>query len=121
MHLVELKTKSAADLLAYAESLNIENASSLRKQDMVFAILKTLADNNQAIYGEGTLEIMQDGFGYLRSSESNYLPSSDDIYVSPAQVRRFGLRTGDTIEGQICAPSDGERYFSLLKINTCAT
>lgn len=118
MHLVELKTKSAADLLAYAESLNIENASSLRKQDMVFAILKTLADNNQAIYGEGTLEIMQDGFGYLRSSESNYLPSSDDIYVSPAQVRRFGLRTGDTIEGQICAPSDGERYFSLLKINT---
>ncbi len=118
MHLVELKAKSAADLLAYAESLNIENASLLRKQDIVFAILKTLADNNQAIYGEGTLEIMQDGFGYLRSPESNYLPSADDIYVSPAQVRRFGLRTGDTIEGQICAPSDGERYFSLLKINT---
>ncbi|MBO1328024.1 transcription termination factor Rho [Acetobacter suratthaniensis] len=118
MHLAELKAKSPADLLACAEDLNIENASSLRKQDMMFAILKTLADNDQAIYGEGTLEIMHDGFGYLRAPESNYLPGPDDIYISPTQVRRFGLRTGDTVEGQIRAPRDGERYFSMLKINT---
>lgn len=118
MHLAELKAKSPADLLACAEDLNIENASSLRKQDMMFAILKALADNDQAIYGEGTLEIMHDGFGYLRSPESNYLPGPDDIYISPTQVRRFGLRTGDTVEGQIRAPRDGERYFSMLKINT---
>ena len=118
MHLAELKAKSPADLLACAEDLNIENASSLRKQDMMFAILKALADNDQAIYGEGTLEIMHDGFGYLRAPESNYLPGPDDIYISPTQVRRFGLRTGDTVEGQIRAPRDGERYFSMLKINT---
>ncbi|AOW47216.1 transcription termination factor Rho [Acetobacter ascendens] len=118
MHLAELKAKSPADLLACAEDLNIENASSLRKQDMMFAILKALADNDQAIYGEGTLEIMHDEFGYLRSPESNYLPGPDDIYISPTQVRRFGLRTGDTVEGQIRAPRDGERYFSMLKINT---
>ncbi|GAN61104.1 transcription termination factor Rho [Acetobacter cibinongensis] len=118
MHLAELKAKSPADLLACAEDLNIENASSLRKQDMMFAILKTLADNDQAIYGDGTLEILHDGFGYLRSPESNYLPGPDDIYISPTQVRRFGLRTGDTVEGQIRAPRDGERYFSLLKINS---
>ena len=118
MHLAELKAKSPADLLACAEDLNIENASSLRKQDMMFAILKALADNDQAIYGDGTLEILHDGFGYLRSPESNYLPGPDDIYISPTQVRRFGLRTGDTVEGQIRAPRDGERYFSLLKINT---
>ncbi|MFS8366781.1 transcription termination factor Rho [Acetobacter oryzifermentans] len=118
MHLAELKAKSPADLLACAEDLNIENASSLRKQDMMFAILKALADNDQAIYGEGTLEIMHDGFGYLRSPESNYLPGPDDIYISPTQVRRFALRTGDTVEGQIHAPRDGERYFSMLKINT---
>ncbi|MCG4262082.1 transcription termination factor Rho [Acetobacter senegalensis] len=118
MHLAELKAKSPADLLACAEDLNIENASSLRKQDMMFAILKALADNDQAIYGDGTLEILHDGFGYLRSPESNYLPGPDDIYISPTQVRRFGLRTGDTVEGQIRAPRDGERYFSLLKINS---
>jgi transcription termination factor Rho len=118
MHLAELKTKSPADLLAFAESLNIENASSLRKQDMMFAILKQLADNEQAIYGDGVLEILPDGFGFLRSFQANYLPGPDDIYVSPTQVRRFGLRTGDTVEGQIRAPKDGERYFALLKVNT---
>ena len=117
MHLSELKAKSPADLLAFAEELQIENASSLRKQDMMFAILKTFADNEQAIFGEGTLEILSDGFGYLRSPQANFLPGPDDIYVSPAQVRRFALRTGDTVEGQIRAPKDGERYFSLLKVN----
>ncbi len=118
MHLAELKKKSPADLLAYAEELQIENASSMRKQDIMFAILKALADNDQAIYGEGTLEILSDGFGFLRSPEANYLPGPDDIYISPAQVRRFGLRPGDTVEGQIRAPRDGERYFSLLKVNS---
>ncbi|WP_159994718.1 transcription termination factor Rho [Roseomonas sp. 18066] len=118
MHLSELKAKSPADLLAFAESLQIENASILRKQDMMFAILKQLAENEQAIHGDGTLEILPDGFGFLRSPQSNYLPGPDDIYVSPAQVRRFGLRTGDTVEGQIRAPKDGERYFALLKVNT---
>jgi transcription termination factor Rho len=118
MHLAELKAKSPADLLSYAESLQIENASSLRKQDMMFAILKNLAENDQAIHGEGTLEILPDGFGFLRSPEANYLPGPDDIYVSPSQVRRFALRTGDSVEGQIRAPKDGERYFALLKVNT---
>jgi transcription termination factor Rho len=118
MHLAELKAKSPADLLSFAESLQIENASSLRKQDMMFAILKNLADNEQTIHGSGTLEILPDGFGFLRSAESNYLPGPDDIYISPAQVRRFALRTGDTVEGQIRAPKDGERYFALLKVNT---
>ncbi|QHC35017.1 transcription termination factor Rho [Komagataeibacter xylinus] len=117
MQLAELKAKTPADLLAYAESLNIENASSLRKQELMFTILKTLADNDQAIYGDGTLEILSDGFGFLRSPEANYLPGPDDIYISPSQVRRFGLRTGDTVEGQIRAPRDGERYFALLKVN----
>ncbi|QDH16908.1 transcription termination factor Rho [Swingsia samuiensis] len=118
MHLAELKKKSPADLLAYAEELEIENVSSMRKQDIMFAILKTLADRDQAIYGEGTLEILPDGFGFLRSPEANYLPGPDDIYISPTQVRRFGLRPGDTVEGQIRAPRDGERYFSLLKVNS---
>ena len=118
MHLAELKAKTPSDLLSYAESLQIENASSLRKQDMMFAILKNLAENDQAIHGEGTLEILPDGFGFLRSPEANYLPGPDDIYVSPSQVRRFGLRTGDSVEGQIRAPKDGERYFALLKVNT---
>ena len=118
MHLAELKAKSPADLLSYAESLAIENASSLRKQDMLFAILKNLAENEQAIHGAGTLEILSDGFGFLRSAESNYLPGPDDIYISPAQVRRFALRTGDTVEGQIRSPKDGERYFAMLKVNT---
>ncbi len=118
MHLAELKAKSPADLLSFAESLQVENASSLRKQDMMVAILKNFADNDQAIYGEGTLEILPDGFGYLRSSQANFLPGPDDIYISPNQVRRFALRTGDTVEGQIRAPKDGERYFALLKVNT---
>src|ERR1700678_1045886 len=118
MHLAELKAKSPADLLSFAESLQVENASSLRKQDMLFAILKNLAENDQAIQGDGTLEILPDGFGFLRSPEANYLPGPDDIYVSPSQVRRFGLRTGDTVDGQIRAPRDGERYFALLKVDT---
>ena len=118
MHLQELKKKSPAELLNFAEELQIENASTLRKQDMMFAILKQLADNDTPIYGDGVLEILQDGFGFLRSPEANYLPGPDDIYVSPSQVRRFGLRTGDTVEGQIRSPKDGERYFALLKVNT---
>jgi transcription termination factor Rho len=118
MNLQELKAKTPAELLAYAEELQIENASTLRKQDMMFAILKQLADNDTPIYGDGVLEILQDGFGFLRSPEANYLPGPDDIYVSPSQVRRFGLRTGDTVEGQIRAPKEGERYFALLKVNT---
>ena len=117
MHLAELKAKTPADLLSFAESLQIENASSLRKQDMMFAILKNLEENDQAIHGEGTLEILPDGFGFLRSPQANYLPGPDDIYVSPSQVRRFALRTGDSVEGQIRAPKDGERYFALLKVN----
>ena len=117
MNLQELKNKNPADLLAYAEDLEVENASSLRKQDMMFAILKQLAENEVAIFGIGVLEVLQDGFGFLRSPESNYLPGPDDIYVSPSQVRRFGLRTGDTVEGEIRSPKDGERYFALLKIN----
>ncbi|WP_404382424.1 transcription termination factor Rho [Caenispirillum salinarum] len=117
MQLQELKQKSPAELLAFAEELEVENASSLRKQDMMFAILKQLAENDTPIYGDGVLEILQDGFGFLRAPEANYLPGPDDIYVSPSQVRRFGLRTGDTVEGQIRAPKDGERYFALLKVN----
>src|SRR3954454_11316792 len=117
MHLAELKKKTPAELVNFAEALSVENASSLRKQDIMFAILKNLADNDQAIQGEGPLEILSDGFGFLRSPEANYLPGPDDIYVSPSQVRRFGLRTGDTVEGQIRSPRDGERYFALLKVN----
>ena len=117
LNLSDLKAKSPKDLLAMAEELEIENASSLRKQDMMFAILKQLAENDVAIYGDGVLEVLQDGFGFLRSPEANYLPGPDDIYVSPSQVRRFGLRTGDTVEGEIRAPKDGERYFALLKVN----
>ncbi len=116
MNLQELKTKSPSDLLAYAEELDVENASTLRKQDMMFAILKRLAVKDVAIFGDGVLEVLQDGFGFLRAPEANYLPGPDDIYVSPSQVRRFGLRTGDTVEGQIRAPKDGERYFALLKV-----
>jgi transcription termination factor Rho len=117
MNLQELKRKSPADLLTFAEEHEIENASALRKQDLMFAILKKLAEKEIAIFGDGVIEILQDGFGFLRSPESNYLPGPDDIYVSPSQVRRFGLRTGDTVEGQIRAPKDGERYFALLKVN----
>jgi len=117
MNLQELKRKTPAELLEFAENLHIENASNLRRQDMMFGILKQLAENDTAIYGDGVLEVLADGFGFLRSPEANYLPGPDDIYVSPSQVRRFGLRTGDTVEGQIRAPKDGERYFALLKVN----
>ena len=118
MNLQELKEKTPTELLEYAEELEVENASTLRKQDMMFAILKQLAENNVEISGGGVLEILQDGFGFLRSPEANYLPGPDDIYVSPSQIRRFSLRTGDTVNGQIRAPKDGERYFALLKIAT---
>ena len=118
MKLQELKNKKPADLLAFAEDLEIENASTMRKQDMLFAILKELAERDVEIMGQGVVEILQDGFGFLRSPESNYLPGPDDIYVSPNQIRRFGLRTGDTAEGPIRAPKDGERYFALLKVTT---
>src|SRR5579862_1839427 len=117
MNLQELKRKTPPELLAYAEELEIDNASTLRKQDMLFAILKQLADNDVPILGDGVLEVLSDGFGFLRSPEANYLAGPDDIYVSPSQVRRFGLRTGDTVEGEIRAPKDGERYFALLKVN----
>jgi transcription termination factor Rho len=116
MNLKELKAKPPAELLTYAEELRIENASSLRKQEMMFAILKQLAENDMPIFGDGVLEVLQDGFGFLRSPEANYLPGPDDIYVSPSQVRRFGLRTGDTVEGEIRSPKDGERYFALLRV-----
>ncbi len=117
MNLQELKRKTPAELLAFAEELEIENASSLRKQDMMFAVLKQLAENDVPISGDGVLEVLPDGFGFLRSPEANYLAGPDDIYVSPNQVRRFGLRTGDTVEGQIRSPRDGERYFAALKVN----
>ena len=118
MHLNELKSKNPSDLLLYAESLEVENASNLRKQDMMFACLKKLADNDVSIYGEGVLEVLADGFGFLRSVDSNYLAGPDDIYISPSQVKKFGLRTGDTVEGEIRSPKDGERYFALLKIES---
>ncbi len=118
MKLQDLKSKTPTDLLAFAEDLEIENASSMRKQDMLFAILKELAERNVEIAGHGVVEILQDGFGFLRSPEANYLAGPDDIYVSPSQIRRFGLRTGDTVEGPIRSPKDGERYFALLKVTT---
>ncbi len=118
MKLQDLKAKSPTDLLAFAEDLEIENASSMRKQDMLFAILKELAERNVEITGDGVLETLQDGFGFLRSPESNYLAGPDDIYVSPSQIRRFGLRTGDTVDGPIRSPKDGERYFALLKVSS---
>lgn len=116
--LSELKAKSPADLLILAEELEIEAAASMRKQDLMFAILKELADEGTEIIGSGVLEVLQDGFGFLRSPDVNYLPGPDDIYLSPSQIRRFSLRTGDTVEGPIRAPKDGERYFALLKVNT---
>lgn len=117
MDIHELKSKSPAELLAYAEQLGIENASTLRKQDIVFAILKSLAEGGTTIYGSGVIEILQDGFGFLRSPSANYLAGPDDIYVSPSQVKRHALRTGDTVEGEIRSPKDGERYFALVRIN----
>ncbi|MBA1338690.1 MAG: transcription termination factor Rho [Pelagibacterales bacterium] len=117
MNLEELKKKSPAELIAQAEKLEVENPSTLRKQEILFAILKKFAQKNEQIIGGGTLEVLQDGFGFLRATESNYLPGPDDIYVSPNQIRKFALRTGDSIEGEIRAPKDQERYFALLKVD----
>ena len=118
MSLEELKARSPGDLLAFAEELEVENASTMRRQDMMFAILKELADREVEINGGGVLEVLPDGFGFLRSPEANYLPGPDDIYVSPSQIRRFALRTGDTVIGEIRSPKEGERYFALLKVST---
>ncbi len=118
MNLQELKTRSPAELLAFAEELEIENCNTMRKQDMMFAIFKQLAREGVPISGVGVLEVLQDGFGFLRSPEENYLPGPDDIYISPSQVRRFGLRTGDIVEGEIRAPKDSERYFALLRVSS---
>ncbi|MGV8937639.1 MAG: transcription termination factor Rho [Allorhizobium sp.] len=118
MKLQELKSKSPTDLLAFAESLEVENASTMRKQELMFAILKMLASQDVEIIGEGVVEVLQDGFGFLRSANANYLPGPDDIYISPSQLRRFSLKTGDTVEGPIRGPKEGERYFALLKVNT---
>ncbi|MEK9681012.1 MAG: transcription termination factor Rho [Pelagibacteraceae bacterium] len=117
MNLQELKDKTPADLISEAEKLGIENPSTLRKQEILFSILKKLAEKGEQITATGVLETLQDGFGFLRAMESNYLPGPDDIYVSPSQIRRFGLRKGDTVEGEIRAPKDQERYFALLKVN----
>src|ERR1700744_1465414 len=117
MSLQELKEKPAADLVVFAEALEIENANSMLKQDMMYAILKALAEEGVDVSGSGTMEVLQDGFGFLRSPEANYLPGPDDIYVSPSQIRRFGLRTGDTVEGGIRAPREGERYFALVEVD----
>jgi transcription termination factor Rho len=117
MSLQELKEKSPTDLVAFAESIEIENASTLRKQDLLFAILKMLADEGVEISGSGTLEVLPDGFGFLRSPEANYLPGPDDIYVSPSQIRRYGLRTGDSVDGGVRGPREGERYFALVKVD----
>jgi transcription termination factor Rho len=118
MKLQDLKSKSPTELLSFAEEQQVENASTLRKQELMFAILKRLAENDVEIIGEGVVEVLQDGFGFLRSPDANYLPGPDDIYVSPSQIRRFSLRTGDTVEGEIRSPKEGERYFALLKVNT---
>lgn len=118
MKLKDLKEKTPTELLQFAEELEVENASTMRKQELMFAILKNLAAQDVEIIGEGVVEVLQDGFGFLRSPDANYLPGPDDIYVSPSQIRRFSLRTGDTVEGQIRSPKDGERYFALLKVNT---
>tara|TARA_B100000315_G_scaffold184412_1_gene173470 strand:- start:4649 stop:5923 length:1275 start_codon:yes stop_codon:yes gene_type:complete len=117
MNLEELKKKSPAELILQAEKLEIENPSTLRKQEILFAILKKLAQKNEQITGGGVLEVLQDGFGFLRAIESNYLPGPDDIYVSPSQIRKFGLRTGDSVEGEIRGPKAQERYFALLKVD----
>ena len=117
MNLQELKQKSPSELISKAEKLGIENPSTLRKQEILFSILKKLAEKYEQITGGGVLEVLQDGFGFLRAIESNYLPGPDDIYVSPSQIRKFGLRTGDSVEGEIRAPKDAERYFALLKVS----
>jgi transcription termination factor Rho len=116
MHLKSLKQKAPAELVEMAEELGVEGASTLRKQDLMFSILKAMAEDGEEITGSGTIEVLSDGFGFLRSAEANYLAGPDDIYISPNQVRRHGLRTGDTVEGEIRAPKDGERYFALTKL-----
>ncbi|WP_306117193.1 MULTISPECIES: transcription termination factor Rho [unclassified Roseitalea] len=118
MKLHDLQQKSAPELVEFAESVEVENASVLRKQELMFAILKRMAADEVEIIGEGVVEVLQDGFGFLRSASANYLPGPDDIYISPSQIRRFSLKTGDTVQGTIRAPKDGERYFALLKVNT---
>ncbi|MCB1516242.1 MAG: transcription termination factor Rho [Hyphomicrobiaceae bacterium] len=118
LKLSELKAKSPAQLLEFAEQLEVEGASTMRKQELMFAILKQLAEQESEIVGDGVVEVLPDGFGFLRSPDANYLPGPDDIYVSPSQIRRFSLRTGDTVEGQIRSPKEGERYFALLKVNS---
>jgi transcription termination factor Rho len=115
--LQDLKAKAPAELLSFAEEVEVEGANTLRKQELIYAILKQLAARETEIIGEGVIEVLLDGFGFMRAPDANYLPGPDDIYVSPAQIRRFGLRTGDTVEGMIRSPKDGERYFALLKVN----
>ncbi|HEY6631445.1 MAG TPA: transcription termination factor Rho, partial [Rhizobiaceae bacterium] len=118
MKLADFKNKKPPELIAYAETLEVENASVMRKQELMFAILKKLAAQDIEIIGDGVVEVLQDGFGFLRSANANYLPGPDDIYISPSQIRRFSLKTGDTVEGPIRSPKEGERYFALLKVNT---
>jgi len=118
MKLQDLKAKNPGELLSFAEELDVENASTLRKQELMFAILKQLAGRDTEIIGEGVVEVLQDGFGFLRSPDANYLAGPDDIYISPSQIRRFSLRTGDTVDGHIRSPKEGERYFALLKVNS---
>jgi transcription termination factor Rho len=118
MHLNDLKRTRIGGLTQIAKELNVENASGLRKQELIFAILQAMVDKNESVYGEGVLEILPEGFGFLRSTDSNYLPGPDDIYISPSQIKRFGQRTGDTISGQIRPPKDNEKYFALLKVET---
>ena len=117
LKLQDLKEKSASELIEFAKESGVENASSLRKQELYFAILQNLADQDIEILGQGVIEVLQDGFGFLRSSDANYLPGPDDIYISPSQIRKFSLRTGDTVEGYIRGPKEGERYFALVKVN----
>src|SRR5580698_4486737 len=117
MKLQELKSKTPAELVSFAEELEVENASTMRKQELMFAILKQLSARETDIVGEGVVEVLPDGFGFLRSPEANYLAGPDDIYVSPSQIRRYGLRTGDTVEGAVRGPREGERYFALVKVD----
>ena len=117
MKIQDLKKTNSEELITKAEKLGIENPSTLRKQEIIFSILKKLAENNEEITADGVLEVLKDGFGFLRAIDSNYLPGPDDIYVSPSQIRKFGLRTGDSVEGEIRAPKNGERYFALLKVS----
>ncbi|MCC7441498.1 MAG: transcription termination factor Rho, partial [Bdellovibrionales bacterium] len=117
MHLKDLKDKKAAELVEMATALSIEDAGNMRKQDLIFQILQKKADKDDHIYADGVLECLPDGFGFLRAPDYNYLPGPDDVYVSPSQIRRFGLRTGDTVSGSVRAPKEGERYFALLKVS----